>query len=52
MEGIRFYSKCDNKGETITVIQITGGFIFGGFSDKPWTFSGKKWCKSDKYLLI
>ena len=27
--------KCDNKGETIAMIQSTGGFIFGGFSDKP-----------------
>ena len=30
-----FHYTCDNKGETIAMIQSTGGFIFGGFSDKP-----------------
>ena len=34
--------KCDNKGETVSVIQSIGGFIFGGFSDKPWTSSSDK----------
>ena len=32
-----FHAKCYDKCATITVIQGTGGFIFGGFSDKPWT---------------
>ena len=49
--GLNFHAKCDNKGATIAVIQSTGGFIFGGFSDKPWTSSGK-YCKSDKYFLF
>ena len=52
MEGRDFHSKCDNKGEIIAVIWSTGSFIFSGFSDKPWTFSGNKWCKSDKDLLF
>ena len=47
-----FHSKCDNKGETIAVIQSTSGFIFGGFSDKPWASSGKKLCESDKDFLF
>ena len=34
------------------MIWSTGDFIFGGFSDKPWKFSGNKWCKSDKDLLF
>ena len=33
------------------MIWSTGGFIFGGFSDKLWSFSGK-WCKYDKSFLL
>ena len=51
-KGEDFHAKQDNKGETITVIWSTGGFIFGGFSDKPWKSPGNKWCKSDKDLLF
>ena len=50
-KGEYFHSKCDDKSATITVIWSSGGFIFGGFSDKSWT-SIHKWCKSDKYLLF
>ena len=34
-----FHAKCDNKGATIAVIRSTGGFIFGGFDNIPWTSS-------------
>ena len=51
-KGEYFHAKCGKKGETIAVIRSNGGFIFGGFSDKPWTSSGNKWCKSDRYLLL
>ena len=30
-----FHAKCDYKVATTTVIRSTGGFIFGGFDDKP-----------------
>ena len=33
------------------MIRSTGGFIFGGFSDKPWTFV-HSYCKSDKAFLF
>ena len=46
-----FHAKCDNKGATITVIRSTDGFMFGGFSDKPWT-SSNKYCESDKAFLF
>ena len=46
-----FHAKCDNKGATITMIHSSDGFIFGGFSDKPWT-STDKWCESDKSCLF
>ncbi|CAH3122202.1 unnamed protein product [Porites lobata] len=31
-----FHSKCDNKGHTVTVVK-SGGNIFGGFTEEPWT---------------
>ena len=50
-EGSDCYYKCDNKGATITVIHSTGGFIFGGFSDKSWTSYGN-YCESNKAFLF
>ena len=39
-----FHSKCDNKGITITLIETTKGYIFGGYTELPWdqSNSGKK----------
>ena len=34
--GQTFHSKCDNKGPTITIVK-SGGYIFGGFTEKSWT---------------
>jgi len=36
-----FHDKCDNQGPTITVIRSTGGYIFGGFCDTPWSCEGR-----------
>eukprot|EP00957_Ditylum_brightwellii_P013821 1041749-Ditylum_brightwellii.AAC.1 len=33
----RFHDKCNNQGPTLTVVCSTGGFIFGGFCDTPWS---------------
>ena len=30
-----FHGNCDNKGPTVTIIQV-GSFIFGGYSDVSW----------------
>ena len=46
-----FHDKCDHKGSSITVIRSSDGFIFGGFSDKPWT-SNWGYCDSDKAFLF
>ena len=35
-----FHSRCDNKGATVTVIKCTGGFVFGGYADRPWNSIG------------
>ena len=46
-----FHANCDNKGATITVIRISHGFVFGGFSDKSWTSANKHY-DSDKAFLF
>jgi len=35
-----FHAKCDNQGETVTIIQSDNGNIFGGYSPLPWSNSG------------
>ena len=30
-----FHRCCDNKGETVSVIHTTGGYLFGGYTDVP-----------------
>jgi len=34
-----FHNKCDNKGETITLIKNEKGNIFGGYASIPWTIT-------------
>ena len=31
-----FHEKCDNKGETLTIIESKDGFIFGGYTEINW----------------
>mmetsp|Transcript_4429 Transcript_4429/g.7734 ORF Transcript_4429/g.7734 Transcript_4429/m.7734 type:complete len:613 (-) Transcript_4429:273-2111(-) len=40
-----FHSCCANRGATVTVIRSVGGYIFGGFTDIPW--SGIRTTKGD-----
>jgi hypothetical protein len=39
------HSKCDNESNSVTLIETTKGFIFGGFTPIPWDSSGTN--KSD-----
>eukprot|EP00957_Ditylum_brightwellii_P139481 10630243-Ditylum_brightwellii.AAC.1 len=32
-----FHDNCDDKGPTLTIIQSTGGYVFGGFCDTAWS---------------
>ena len=34
-----FHSLCDHKGETLTIVKSTTGFIFGGYTSVSWTSS-------------
>jgi len=40
-DGNSFHNKCDNKGETITLIKNEKGNIFGGYASIPWTSANK-----------
>jgi hypothetical protein len=35
-----FHSSCNNKGPTLTIVQCTKGYVFGGYARVPWTSSG------------
>ena len=36
-----FHGNCDDKGPTVTIIQV-GSFIFGGYSDVTWKNPGSR----------
>jgi len=36
-DATKFRSVCSNKGPTITVVQSSNGYIFGGYTPLPWS---------------
>ena len=46
-----FHIKCDNKGETISIIKSDKGYIFGGFASIPWANSGGWQNAPDSFLF-
>jgi len=49
-----FHSKCDNKGATLTIAKTSKGYVFGGYSDVPWTscYGGGDWKSSEDAFLF
>ena len=45
-----FHSKCNNKSNTLIVIQSTNGNIFGGYTEQDWSHNGGY--KSDPKAFI
>ena len=45
-----FHTRCDNKGITITFIETTKGYIFGGYTELLWDKSNSS--KKDKSTFI
>jgi len=45
-----FHNKCDNKGITITIIETTKGYKFGGYTELQW--DNKSGEKKDKSTFI
>ena len=46
-----FHSQCDNQANTITVIETTSGFIFGGYTQASWT-SNEQYSKDANAFLF
>ena len=51
MTGNDFHKKCDNKGETITLIKNEKGNIFGGYASIPWKSKGNYRSAPDSFLF-
>ena len=52
MNAQSFHNKCDNNGETITLIQNDKGNIFGGYASIPWTsHSGSFFSAPDSFIF-
>jgi hypothetical protein len=39
-DAAKFHSLCDGKGATLTVVESTSGYVFGGYNPKSWNTSG------------
>ena len=50
-DGQDFHKKCDNKGETITLIKNEKGNIFGGYASIPWTSDNSYHSAPDSFLF-
>ena len=46
-----FHKKCDNKGQTITLIKNEKGNIFGGYASIPWTNKDEYHRAPDSFLF-
>lgn len=46
-----FHSKCDYKSNTITIIETTSGFIFGGYTKLNWNSNSQHYCDPDAFLF-
>jgi len=54
MNAQSFHNKCDNNGETITLIQNDKGNIFGGYASIPWTegpYSASYYSARDSFIF-
>jgi len=50
-EASEFHTKCDDEGATVTVIKDSDGYLFGGFTDMPWTSEDVN-CSTNKAFLF
>jgi len=46
-----FHNRCDNKGPTITIVQSTNNYLFGGYTSVAWTSSGSYAIDSNAFLF-
>jgi hypothetical protein len=46
-----FHDRCNNKGSTITIVQSTDNYLFGGYTSVAWTSSGNYAADSNAFLF-
>lgn len=46
-----FHAKCDKQSGTLTVIETTKGFIFGGYAQASWSSTAKYSSDSHAFLF-
>lgn len=46
-----FHSKCDQKSNTITIIQTTKGWVFGGYTQASWSNTNQHVPDPNAYLF-
>ena len=46
-----FHNKCDNKGESITLIKNEKGNIFGGYASIPWTSNDNYYSAPESFIF-
>jgi len=51
MTNTAFHNKCDNKGETITLIKNEKGNIFGGYASIPWTSNNGYYSAPESFIF-
>jgi len=51
MTNTAFHNKCDNKGETITLIKNDKGNIFGGYASISWTNNDNWYSAPESFLF-
>ena len=51
MKANNFHNKCDNQGETITLIKSDKGYIFGGYTPFPWSGGGSYHSSPSSFLF-
>jgi len=52
MTSSEFHNKCDNKGESITLIKNEKGNIFGGYASIPWTSASDGWYSAPESFIF
>ena len=51
-KALLFHTKCDNIAPTLTLIETTEGFRYGGFTFQTWESPEQSIFKKDKYAFI
>lgn len=47
-----FHSKCDNRGETLSIIHSTSNHIFGGYTSIPWSTTSNNYVYDQKAFIF